>query len=115
METDRTVGVHHKTLVDTGVVTSFVTWLCLAIVGSAIADQSFSALKAVPGSKTKRYDKSTVDEVCRWPGEGESLLKVSKDHAMPSRRTLSDWVANNHVLESSPWGGQLNLHSEYVS
>ena len=45
----------------------------------------------------KRYDEDIVDEICRQLRSGESLLKISKDPAMPSQRTLSDWVANNHM------------------
>lgn len=30
-------------------------------------------------------------------GEGESLFRISKDPRMPNQRTLSDWVAKNHL------------------
>lgn len=45
----------------------------------------------------RRYDANTVEEICRRLRAGESLLRISKDPKMPSQRTLSDWVARNHL------------------
>lgn len=44
-----------------------------------------------------RYNKSTMDDICRRLRAGESLLSISRDTAMPSQRTLSDWVSKNHM------------------
>ncbi len=46
--------------------------------------------------KRRRYDETTVNDICRRLRGGESLLRISKDPKMPSQRTLSDWVAKNH-------------------
>ena len=45
----------------------------------------------------RKYDANTVEEICRRLRAGESLLRISKDPKMPSQRTLSDWVARNHL------------------
>ena len=45
----------------------------------------------------RQYGQSTVDEICRRLRSGESLLRISRDPEMPSQRTLSDWVAKNHL------------------
>ena len=47
--------------------------------------------------KRRRYDETTVNDICRRLRGGESLLRISKDPKMPSQRTLSDWVAKNHL------------------
>jgi len=47
--------------------------------------------------RKRRYDETTVEEICRRLRAGESLLRISRDSDMPSQRTLSDWVAKNHL------------------
>ncbi len=47
--------------------------------------------------KRRRYDETTVNDICRRLRGGESLLRISRDPEMPSQRTLSDWVAKNHL------------------
>ena len=44
-----------------------------------------------------RYDETTVDAICQRIRAGESLLRISRDREMPSQRTLSEWVAKNHL------------------
>ena len=47
--------------------------------------------------RKRRYDETTVEEICRRLRGGESLLRISRDPEMLSQRTLSDWVAKNHL------------------
>lgn len=43
------------------------------------------------------YDEATVERICERLRAGESLLRISRDPDMPSQRTLSDWVAKDHM------------------
>ena len=51
------------------------------------------ALKRPPG-RPSRFSDEIADEICRRISLGESLISVTRDPAMPSERSVYDWLAS---------------------
>lgn len=43
-------------------------------------------------ARRSRFDETTARRLCRRLAEGETLVAICRDAAMPSRRTVYDWL-----------------------